>query len=333
MKIIVIGCGSIGTRHACNLARLGEIELLFYDVDPARSRSLAQKLEGMMIKDLDDGIASVPDAVLICTPTYLHVPLALEALQAGAHLFIEKPISHTLDGVDELISKAASQKRVILVGCNLRFHLPIVILKEWLDKGSIGHPLFGRFFYGNYLPNWRTQEDYRRTYSAHSEMGGGILLEGTHDIDYAQWFLGEPDMVSAMTGQVSQLEIDTDDIAEILVRFASGAMAEIHLDYLRPIRGRSCQLIGDEGFAIWQAEGKNPERSIMELHRLDGFNEQQTLDTDLNEMYIEEMRHFIKCIKGQEKPLVDGASAKRVLEIAMAAKTSSQTGRTVRLAE
>lgn len=326
MKILVVGCGSIGTRHASNLARLGGVELLLYDVDLARSQSLAQALGGMVIPNLEDGLASVPDAALICTPTYLHIPLALRALQAGAHLLIEKPLSHTLDGTDELIREAASLKRVLLVGCNLRFHRPITILKHWLDEGAIGRPLYGRFLYGNYLPNWRPQEDYRHTYSAHAEMSGGVPLEGVHEIDCARWFLGEPSMVLAMTGRVSQLEIDTDDVAEILVRFASGAMAEIHLDYLRPRRGRSCELIGDEGLSIWRAEGKHPERSSLELHRLDGRNEQQAFDMDLNEMYIEEIRHFLQCIKGEESPALDGEGAKRVLEIALATQEAAEAG-------
>ena len=332
MKIVVIGCGSIGTRHASNLTRLEKVELLLYDVDLARSQSLAQELGGVVIPDLENGLASVPDVVLICVPTNLHVPFALRALQAGAHLFIEKPISHTLDGVGELICEAASRKRVLLVGCNLRFHRPIVILKHWLDKGAIGHPLFGRFHFGNYLPNWRPQEDYRRTYSTHSDMGGGILMEGVHEIDYARWFLGEPDMVSAMTGRIGQLEIDTYDIAEILVRFASGAMAEIHLDYLRPVRGRSCELIGDEGLVTWQAEGKYPERSVLELHRLDGKgSERQAFHMDLNEMYIEEMRHLLQCVQGKELPALNGDGAKRVLEIALAAKKAAETGCTIPL--
>lgn len=332
MKILLIGCGSIGARHARCLANMDEIDLLLYDSDSDRSRALQEELGRPVIVDLEDGLARLPDAALICTPTHLHIELATQALQAGAHLFIEKPISHTLDGIDELVADATASGRVILVGCNMRFHRPITAIKRWLDAGAIGSPLFGQFHYGNYLPNWRPQQHYRASYSAHAELGGGIILDAVHEIDYARWFLGEPEMVSAMSGRVSDLDIDTEDVAEISMHFASGAMASFHLDYLRPVRGRSSELVGDGGLIVWQARGKYPEQSLLELYSMSGeLQEKLSFATDLGEMYFDEMQHFLRCLKGEDSPALDGQEAKRVLEIALEAKHAALNGRAIRL--
>lgn len=327
MKILVLGCGSIGSRHARNLAAIPGIDLWLYDPDSQRSRMLAQELTVQTVADPEAGLAMAPEAVLVCTPTNLHVPVALQVLQANAHLFIEKPISHTLDQVDILIEQAAVRQRVLLVGCNLRFHPPVLTLKHWVTSGAIGCPLTGRFYFGNYLPNWRPQQDYRQTYSAKAVQGGGMLLEGVHEIDYARWLMGEPSQVSASTGRVSQLETSSDDVAELCLRFASGALGEIHLNYLRPVRMRSCELIGDAGLAVWQATGKSPERSTLSLYHLDGtLQAEHHLEIDLNQMYQDEMRHFLACIQGQETPALDGPAAKRVLAIALTADQSARMG-------
>ena len=304
--------------------------MLLYDADSARSHAVQEESGGVVALDLEHGLAESPDAALICTPTALHLQLAEQALQAGAHLFIEKPISHALSGVDELVAEASARHRVLLVGCNMRFHRPITLMKLWLDGGAIGRPLYGQFRYGSYLPNWRPQQDYRSSYSARSELGGGIVLDAVHEIDYARWFLGEPEMVSAMTGQVSGLDINTEDVAEISLRFASGAMADIHMDYLRPVRGRSCELIGDEGMIVWRAEGKSPERSRLERYEKGGeLREELTFSTDLQEMYVEEMRHFLQCVRGEESPTLDGLEAKRVLEISLNAKYAAKSGKAI----
>ena len=330
MKVLIIGCGSIGARHARNLSQIEEGELLLYDSDPDRSRALQKELSESVVVDLEDGLAQSPDAALICTPTHLHVEMAIQAVRAGAHLFIEKPISHVAENVDAILAYTDVRRSVLLVGCNMRFHRPIVTIKRWLDQGALGRLLFGRFRYGNYLPGWRPGQDYRKGYSAHAELGGGIILDAIHEIDYARWFFGEPDRISAMSGQVSQLDIDTEDVAEISIHFAAGAMANIHLDYLRPVRARSCELVGEGGLIVWQAEGKVPEQSSLELYRKDGKSEERLdFSTDLNDMYVEEMRHFLRCVRREEYPALDGRGAKRVLEIALMAKNSAKSGRVV----
>jgi len=330
MKILIVGCGSIGARHARNLNRLGAGPLAFHDAVADRSRSLAVELGGAAVADLDEGLAARPDAVLVCAPTAAHVDLASRAVSAGAHCFVEKPISGTPGGVDTLVAEATRRERLLLVGCKLRFHRPVATLRRWLDSGAIGRPLVGRFQFGNYLPNWRPLADYRHTYSADAAQGGGILLEAIHEIDAARWFLGEPVLVAAMAAKVGPLEMEAEDVAGVLLRFASGAMAGIHLDCLRPQRGRSCELIGDAGMALWRAEGKEPERSVLELRGRDGAcRERLEFDSDLNEMYLDEMRHFLRCVDGSESPALDGEGAKRDLEIALAAREAASSGRAV----
>lgn len=332
MKALVIGCGSIGARHARNLSRMGSVDVMVTDSDETRSSTLADQVGGRAVADLDQGLAYQPDAVLVCVPNHLHVEFATKALSVGAHVFIEKPISHTTEGIDDLVALARSSNRVVLVACNMRFHKPVATMKRWLNEGRIGSPLFGRFRFGNFLGNWRPDQDYRQTYSARSDWGGGVVLDAIHEIDYARWFMGEPESVSAVTGKVSDLEIDTEEVAELTIRFSSKAIGQIHLDYLRPVRARSCEIVGDEGMMVWEAVGKAPETSTLELYVPGGSRlESLAFSQDLNQAYVDQTVHFLRCVNGEESPAQDASEAKRVLEIALAAVESQKLSRSVQV--
>lgn len=330
MKLAVLGCGSIGRRHARNLAGLGSHTLVLHDPDGARAAALAAEVGGHAVPGVDQALAAAPDAVLVCAPTDRHVELARQALAAGAHCFVEKPVAARLEGVDKLAAEAAARDRVVLVGCNLRFHRPVAALRRWLDDGAVGRPLLARFAYGNALADWRPGVDYRTTYSARADEGGGITLDAIHELDCARWFLGEVTAVTAMTGRVGGLDTDVEDTALALLRFVGGALAEVHLDAVRPRRGRACEVVGDRGIACWQAEGKEPERSVLELIRPDGSRaERAEWQVDLNDMYVEEVRHFLACVEGRERPQLDVDGARRDLELALAVRAAAATGREV----
>jgi len=239
MKLLVIGCGSIGERHIRNLKALSVGDIIANDISVNRLVEIEKAYGIKTYIDIEEALAQKPDAVLIATPTSSHLPQALVASKRGCHLFIEKPLSHTLDGVDELIEIVAQKKLVALISCNMRFHHSILLMKELLDRGSIGKVISARLQSGFYLPDWHPDEDYRESYSANKHLGGGVILDGIHEIDYIRWFLGEIRQVFCFAGKFSNLEIDTEDIAEILLKFETGAIAEIHLDYIQRFRGRS----------------------------------------------------------------------------------------------
>lgn len=325
MKWLVIGCGSIGKRHIRNLQTLNAGEIIAQDVKPDRCREVEREYGVKAYNDLEEALGEKPQVALICTPTSWHVASALAAARRRCHLFIEKPLSHSLEKIDELIDVVEKKKLVTLVGCNMRFHPGIVKMKELLDSGGIGKVLCARVQAGQYLPDWHPWEDYRKCYSANKSLGGGVILDGIHEIDYVRWFLGEVEQVFSFSGKFSSLEINTEDMAEILLKFKSGSVAEVHLDYLQRFYGRSCQLIGEEGTILWDFHEKQVKLYSAKSEKWETFSQDPAYD--INQMYVDEIKHFIFCLQGKARPMQDIKEGKKVLEIALAAKKSASRGK------
>jgi len=329
MKFLVIGCGSIGKRHIKNLKILGAGDIIAHDVSPERCHKIEDAFGIKAYIKLEEALAQKADAALICTPTSLHITTALAAAENGCHLFIEKPLSHTMDGVDELIAAVKERRLITLVGCNMRFHPGIALMKKLLDNKSIGKVICARVQAGQYLPDWHPSEDYRKGYSASKSLGGGIILDGIHEIDYIAWLMGEVSRVCCFAAKISSLEIDTEDTAEILLGFASGAVAEVHLDYVQRAYARSCQIIGEEGTILWDMNEKQVKLYTAADKKWQVFP--QAADYDINQMYIDQMQHFLDCLEGKAIPLQDINAGKKALEIALAAKQSAESDRIIKL--
>lgn len=312
-RFLVAGCGSIGRRHLRNLRALGAGPFLAFDPSPERraeaERESGAETSGSLEALLETGI----DAGLICSPSALHAEQAL-ALAGRCHLFIEKPIATTYADALRVRDAVAGAPYACLVACNLRFHPGLAALKEALDGGAIGRPLSIRGEFGQYLPDWHPWEDYRRGYSARRELGGGAVLDLIHEIDLVRWLCGEYSEVQAICGRVGDLEIDTEDIGLLIGRTDRGVFCEIHLDYLQRSYTRSCKVIGTGGTLLWDAPSGRTTllRPKEEPEVLCDFR-----DVDPNQMYLAEMRHFLRCIDGEETPVQDapaGAEAVRIVK-------------------
>lgn len=325
MKVVVAGLGSIGRRHARNLVDLGVDTVLGCEPDAGARETARRDLGIEVVPALAQALDRAPDAVLVCTPTHEHLGVATAALEAGAHLFIEKPIAATLDGVAALVAGARAHRRVVLVGCNMRFHPGVAHLHETLERGRIGRTLYVRARFGHYLPNWRPGTDYRRSYSARRSEGGGILMESVHELDYVQWLGGEVAAVVAHTARLGELEIDSEDFAAVTLSLKSGAIAEILVDYLSPLKLRGCEVVGTAGVVRWTSEGKAPERVRVVWGGIDGGEDVLYASDayDGNLMYVEEMRHFLACLAGEAVPCLDAEQAARVLDLALMAREAA----------
>lgn len=321
MRFLVTGCGSIGRRHIKNLLAVDNVEVISHDKYPD-SRNKVKELFGIKThENYDDALADKPDAVIVATPTKEHIKPALEAAKAGCHLFIEKPVSHELEGLHELLSTVKNKKLITLVGCNMRFHPGLKKVKELINAGIIGKILSANIESGSYMPEWRPETDYRKIYSSRKEMGGGVILDAIHEIDYARWMLGDVAVVSCMADKQSSLEIDVEDVADMLLRFTSGVIAHVHLDYVQRAYSRNCKFVGEDGIISWDINDK-------QVGLYSGNNKQWSWfrppeEFELNDMYIGEIIHFINCIKGIEKSALDLFGGVEVLKIALAAKQSA----------
>jgi predicted dehydrogenase len=328
LHALVVGLGSIGRRHARNWAALG-----LGPVSVCRQVGLAQPEPlGMEVReffDLDEALATQPDVVMVTNPTTLHVETARRAVRAGAHVFVEKPVGASLDGVADLLAEARQAGRQIMVGYNLRFHPGLVRLKDLVDRGAVGRVVSVRATVGEYLPGWHPGEDYRNGYSARADLGGGAVLTMSHELDAVCWLLGAPSQVMAMAIQATSLDIDTDDVAEITLRYPR-CLASVHVDYARRPPARSLEMVGDEGVLRWEYDDARLWHYAPATRQW--RVEEGDRRFDRNDMFKAELTHLASCIDGEvERPLIDGQQGAAVLSIALAALRSSDTGHMVDL--
>ncbi len=198
MKILIVGLGSVGRRHLRNLVALGQTDLVL--LRSGKSTLPEEELEGFqVVTDLEAALRHRPEAAVIATPTALHLEAAIPLARAGCHLLLEKPVSHTMEGVAELQEAVARGGGHVMVAFQYRHHPGLRTVQRWLKDGAIGRPLTASAHYGDYLPGWHPWEDYRQAYSARSDLGGGVVLTLCHPLDYLLWLLGDVVQVTAAT--------------------------------------------------------------------------------------------------------------------------------------
>jgi len=330
MKILVLGCGSIGRRHIRNLKSLNYGEIVACDIIEHKISAIKEEFSIRCYSDINEALSEGKyDAALICTPPKYHVSQASLLLDNEINCLIEKPLSHNLEGVDDLIEKSIKKDKIVLVGYTLRFSPLLLRIKKMIDEEAIGSILSIRASVGYYLPYWRSYEDYRTGYGAKKEMGGGIVLDASHEIDYVRMLAGEVDEVFAVCKKLSKLEIETEDFAEIIMHHKSGAYSQIHLDYLQTNYRRSCEIIGDNGMIIWDINERNLKLFTLQDKEYHLYYE--GLNASVNDQYIEELKYFFRCIQGMEKPCVDLGEGRRIQEIIEKIKESSMEKKVLRV--
>jgi predicted dehydrogenase len=344
MKILIVGLGGIGQRHLRNLRAVLGMEADLIAVDPRTDipvltdslqveagATLAGKYNLRIFPNLEPALAEKPHAVYVCTPTSLHMPTALQAARAGCALFIEKPLSHNLQGVDELTELVESRGLAAVVGYQMRFHPALRRLHELVQEKKVGSILSVRAEIGEYLPGWHTYEDYRQMYASRKDLGGGVILSQIHEMDYLYWLFGLPASVYTLGGHLSRLEVDVEDTADILMQFdvnGKPVPVSLHEDYLQRPPSRGCVVIGDAGkilldfpsltVTMFDGNGKQVEASSYK-------------DFQRNNMFLDETRYFIDALQGKSTPLVSLRDGAQSLRMALAAKESLATGKVVSL--
>ncbi len=333
VTVLVIGCGSIGRRHArLWVERLGPGAVKVADQDAARARALADELGIQATAGPEAGPIESNRLALVCTPHLTHVPVALEAARAGYHLFIEKPICLDPDEAAQLQAEVRRRDLRCLVACNMRFHPAIVWLRDLAISGGLGEIYSARALFGQYLPDWRPQADYREFYSARADQGGGVLMDCIHELDYITWLMGPVRELTAHAARVSDLEIDVEDLAEVTLVFDRGRTAQIHLDGLDRYKRRSCQLVGSKATAVWESSDRFPEQARFGLFDPDmGRWNRWTETIDNDDMFRRQIDHVLACLSGDEEPLLDLAGGLYDVSLVVAARRASAERRWVQL--
>lgn len=340
MKALIVGLGSIGARHANNLHALGVHDLsVFRTGNNPPPRDIP---DVRIFRDYNEALNDKPDIVVIANPTSLHLDFALQAARRGCHLYLEKPVSHNLDGVAELSETVRANGVTAIVGCQLRYHPGLRKVKDWIDGGRAGRIMTVQVDLGEYLPGWHPWEDYRTSYAAKAELGGGVILTLIHELDYCHWLFGPARRVFAMGGHRTLLEVgdDLDDTAMISLETESGVLVQLRMDYWRRPPVRRFFAAGDSGEIHWDyvngtallmrhpaadAPGAIPRADWQDREVREAFAIPESFDR--NELFLDAMSDFLDSIRDGREPAVPLSEGIAVLETAGAAKASIRDGR------
>lgn len=334
MKALIVGLGGIGQRHARNLRSVlqDRVELLAYRVrgltqvistalEADTGRNVERELGIQVFTDLGTALAQTPDVAFVCNPTSLHVSAAAACIEAGCDVFVEKPLSDRVDGIDALIEAAERAQRIAMVGYHLRFNPCLRALASVLDSGALGAILAVRATVGEYLPGFHPYEDYRQGYAAKADLGGGVVLTQIHEFDYLYALFGPIKSVYAMGGHWSHLDIDVEDVASTLMEATVGGRPlpiHLHQDYLQRPPARQCEVIGERGRALLDFRALS-----VTVVTPDGPPAVQSFEGfDRNQMFVDEIRHFLGCVEARRRPIVDLRDGAESLRTALAVKQS-----------
>ncbi len=326
-RLLIVGLGSIGVRH------LRVIRALVPGVQVIALRHRTDA--GARHAGVDHSVTSVsealkfsPQAAVIANPASLHLDVAAPLAHAGLHLLVEKPLSISTDGVSGLIETCRIRGLTLMTAYNLRFSPSLQRFRDLIQGKRVGSVLSVRAEVGQFLPSWRPEADYRKAVSAQASLGGGVLLELSHEIDYLRWLFGEIEWVSAIQRKQSGLEIDVEDTAHLILGFAAESgvtpvMAALNMDCIRHDTTRMCTVIGERGSLRWNAATGSVEvfdqggTAWEILFRHEG----QRDDT-----YVAEWRHFLSCVSDGASPVVSGQDGLSVIRVIEAARQSSKGG-------
>lgn len=328
-RFLIVGLGSIGRRHLRNLL----------DLRPGcRVAVLRSGLSGCAASPVDvaviecrsweEALDFAPQAAIVAGPATTHLASTRRLIEAGIPVLIEKPLAEGLSGVGELLDLTESVCVPAAVGYNLRLRPSLLQVRALIAENAIGPITAVRAEVGQYLPDWRPGARYQDGVSARRALGGGPLLELSHEFDYLYWMFGLPETVTARGGRYSSLEIDVEDVVEVTLEFTGQhrMLANVHLDFLQRAPDRRCRFIGAEGTLIWDAVA-----DTIDIFRAGtGQWERITFPpAERDSTYLDQLQRFLAAAEGAMSTLPTLAEGYDVLAIVDAAMRSMKEGRTV----
>jgi predicted dehydrogenase len=339
-RCLFVGLGGIGQRHLRNLRALRgsalevhafrvrrEPQVVTDSLEVAPGEDLETKYGVEVHTELERALDKQPDVVFVTNPSSLHVEITRRALEAGAHVLVEKPLSHSLSGIAELVRESQRQRLTGYVAYQLRFHPGFLRLREILEQGLLGRTLFAEASVGEYLPGFHPYEDYRRMYAARRELGGGVTLSQIHEIDLLLALLGRPERVFSLGGKLSSLDIDVDDVSSSLLEFrgAEGRMlpVRLHQDFVQRPADRRFTLVGERGKVEWSLSRRDLRRwgAEGELCETHDYSE-----LPRNRLFEAELSHFLRCVEEGEAPNVSLMAGAESVAVALAILESQESG-------
>jgi predicted dehydrogenase len=302
--ILIIGLGSVGKKHVAAIRQL-KPDAVIYALRSSREAETYEKVKNIF--SLDE-MTVRPDFVIISNPTSVHKTSLADVMQLECPVFIEKPVFNTLDNADELLKQISNKKLITYIACNMRFHPAIKYIRAYLQdsKQQINEV---NIYCGSYLPDWRPDKDFRTSYSANANMGGGVHLDLIHELDYCTWLFGAPLSVNSLKTSNSSLKIDAIDDAHFQFRYVSFT-ASISLNYYRKDAKREIEIVMEDKTLV----------ADLLLNRISNKTSGEILYEEafsMNDTYLSQMNYFISHINQQQQPMNSIEEGIAVLKLAL----------------
>ncbi|MEK9657127.1 MAG: Gfo/Idh/MocA family oxidoreductase [bacterium] len=311
-KIGIIGLGSIGKRHFDVISQyFPYIEVVI--VSSKKKIEYTTK-NVILVRTIEEAITLDIQAAIIASPASFHIDQAIQLAKEGIHLLIEKPLACADSTQIKALKKIAyDSKLVLLVGYTLRYDPNLMKLKQLIDSKVYGDILSVHIECGSYLPDWRPDQDYTNTVSAKKELGGGVLLELSHELHYAKWIFDLTEIISAITRNSNTLNINVEDHAVILAQSKEGYPIQINIDFCRKESKRLCRVVtinGELHCNLLKKEITFEENNKVVTIKANNY--------ERNDIFLKQFKHFIKCVEGVEIPKVtidDGINILRMISL------------------
>lgn len=294
-KALIIGSGSIGRRHAENIRKLySDTEFVLLRRTDAPN-ALAEDLNARVVNNIESALIWEPDFAVICSPSSKHLQDLIPLIKNKIPFYIEKPVITTKADLDTLSEATLTNCPVSMSGCNLRFLPSLIILRKMILDGEIGTVVRATLEAGQWLPDWRPQQDYRKSYSADPTLGGGVLFDLVHELDMARFLFGEFSGIHALAGKNSSLEINSEDTACVILQSEAGnVLVSVNLDYVSRVPIRKYEIVGDMGTLHWDLRENSLRLIKPDENKLincgdNGF--------DVSETYLAAMKEFVECVE------------------------------------
>ncbi len=334
LKFGIIGCGRVAPRHAQSLAQLPETQLVAVaDVKANRVQHFAKKYGANPYIDYHKMLAQPDiDAVNVCVPSGLHASVAIDVMQAGKHVLVEKPIALNLADADRMIATARETGRLLGVVLQNRYNAPMQQVYQLLSDGRLGQLYLGSVCVRWYRPQSYYEDDWHGTWAMD---GGALMNQSIHHIDALQWFIGPVKSVYAYTATLAH-KIETEDVGIAVLRFRSGALGTIEgstLTWPQNLEG-SLSLFGEHGsvkvggtalnrITLWKVDGElEREAEILTSQRVDP-------PTVYGYSHREAIQDFAQSLIHGRQPSMSGSEARKSLALVLAIYESARIGREV----
>jgi predicted dehydrogenase len=325
--VLIVGLGSIGKRYVSIVKKnFPKIDIVVLRHKKCHKEKSDASSIYKCVSSVDEAIATKPQVAIIANPATMHVNIAKKLAIHKIDLMIEKPISNTSKDAQELIDICKQNNVILMTAYNLRFLPSLVEFKRQIHSKKVGNMYSIRLEVGQYLPNWRPESDYRNCVSAKKSLGGGVLLELSHEIDYLAWIFGSVNWVKSHVSRQSDLDIDVDDSAGVLLGFKGDSdtslVASLNMDFIRHDVTRKCYVIGEKGTLLWDGiSGEVKLFSENNSNWVSLFTSKPSKDYT----YTEEIKSFFKSVEFGTSPSVSGEDGMSVVLTIEAIEKSSNT--------